>query len=118
MSVIDKQLKNIIEKNPVALATINGKKPNVIAVAYVKIKNRKIIITDNFMKETNKNIKKNPNVSLAVWTKSWKGYKLGGEAKYYSSGKYLDFVKSLKENKGCPAKGAIVVSINKIKKLG
>jgi len=115
---IKKEVKNIIEKNPVALATVDNDKPNVIAVAFVKVKEDKIIITDNYMSKTKENIQKNPSVCLAVWDKSWKGFKLIGDAKYCHSGRWLDFVRSLKENKGEPSKGVIVISPKKILRLG
>lgn len=110
-------IKEIIERNPLALATIKDGKPYVIAVAYVKVKDGKIIITNNYMKTTVENIKKDNNVSLAVWNKKWEGYQINGEAEYYDSGDYLDFVKSLKENKDESPKGAVVVKVNEIKKL-
>ena len=110
-------IKEIIEKNPLALATIKEGKPYVIAVAYVKVKDGKIIITNNYMKTTVENIKNNKDISLAVWNKKWEGDQLNGEAEHYDSGKYLEFVKSLEENKNESPKGAIVVKINEIKKL-
>lgn len=110
-------IKEIIENNPTAFATINENRPYVIAVAYVKVKDGKLIITDNYMKTTIENIKKNNNISLVVWNKKWEGYQVNGEAEYFNSGKYYDFVKSIKENKEEPCKGAIVIKINNIKKL-
>jgi len=111
------QIKNIIEKNPVALATVKTGKAYVIATAFAKIKDGKIVITDNYMKITTSNIKKNPNISLAVWNKKWEGYQINGKAEYFDKGKWQNFVKSLKENKGLPAKGAIVIKIKNIKRL-
>ncbi|HNV97612.1 MAG TPA: pyridoxamine 5'-phosphate oxidase family protein [bacterium] len=109
------KIKNLIEKNPLAFATILNNKPNVIGVACVKVLDKnKILITDNYMKTTIKNISKNNNVALIVWDKNLNGYKLIGRAKYYNSGKYLEFIKKMKENHGLPAKGAIIVKISKI----
>ncbi|MDD5639155.1 MAG: hypothetical protein PHO28_04620 [Candidatus Pacebacteria bacterium] len=34
-----------------------------------------------------------------------------GKAKYYKKGEWLNYVKKLKENKGLPAKGAIVIKV-------
>ena len=93
--------------------------PNLIAVAYAKVQYpNKIVITDNFMKRTPENIKRDSRICLAVWTKDWdEGYKFQGLAKYYSKGKYYELVKKLKENEGYPAKGALVVLVNDITKL-
>jgi uncharacterized protein len=117
--IVEEKAKNIIEENPVALATVNPKgNPHVIAVAYVKIKEDKVIITNNYMKSTIDNIKNNPHVSLAVWNKDWKGYRIDGIAEYYEKGKWFDFVKSMKENKGEPCKGALIINIDEINQLG
>ena len=108
----------MIEENPVAFATVNdGGNPYCIAVAFVKVKDDKIVITDNYMKITKENIIKNPNVSLVVWNKNLEGYQINGKAEYFKEGKWKDFVKSIPENKDEPCKGAILVTINKIKKL-
>ncbi|MBR9692119.1 pyridoxamine 5'-phosphate oxidase family protein [Candidatus Woesearchaeota archaeon] len=112
------EVKKIIEENPVSLATVNlDGKPNVNVVAFVKVKDEKLIITDNHMSQTKENILANPNVCLAVWDKDWNGYKLIGEAKYFDSGEWLDFVKALEENKEEPAKGAVVISVKEVRKL-
>ena len=106
------KIKNMIENNPVALATSSGKKPHVIGVAYVKVVGTdKLLVTDAYMKTTVSNIKKNKNVSLAVWDKRWKGYTLQGTAAYFTKGRWADHVKNMKENKGHPVKGAILISV-------
>ena len=107
------KLKKQIEKSVLAVATSKNNKPHQIAIACVKVLGNNLIITDNFMKETRKNIKSNNKVSLIFWKN--KGYELRGNAKYYSSGKWLNFVRNLKENKGFKPKGAVVVKIKEIK---
>jgi predicted pyridoxine 5'-phosphate oxidase superfamily flavin-nucleotide-binding protein len=111
-----KKIGGLIEKNILSLATSKNDKPHQIAVAAVKVLDNRIIITDNFMQETKRNLISNKNVSLIFWSGSG-GYELRGKAGYSSSGKWLDFVKKLKENKGFKPKGAIIVKIKKIKKL-
>ena len=73
------------------------------------------------MVETRKNIQQNPNVALSVWNKNWKekcvGYELNGTAEYFTSGKWYEMIKQIPENKEEPCKGAILITINKIKKL-
>ncbi len=117
--MIDENAKKMIDENPMAFSTVDKDgKPNVIGVAYVKIvPNNKLIITNNYMKMTIENIKTNPNVCLAVWDKDWNGYKIKGTAEYYETGEWLDFVKKMPENKGLPAKGAILIKIEEIRKL-
>jgi predicted pyridoxine 5'-phosphate oxidase superfamily flavin-nucleotide-binding protein len=83
------EIKNIIENNPVALATvIDNVKPNIIGVASVKvISENEILVTDNYMNQTKDDILKNSNVCLIVWDKDLKGYKIIGKAEYFSEGK-------------------------------
>jgi uncharacterized pyridoxamine 5'-phosphate oxidase family protein len=112
---ITSSIKKIIEQNPLAFATMVNKKPYVIGVASCKIvKGDKVLVTNNFMKTTIRNISKNNNVALVVWNKEGEGYQFLGKAKYYKEGKWLNYVKDLKENKGLPAKGAIVIKVEKI----
>ena len=120
---IDSELKKLIENNALALATINvDGSPHCIAVAFAKVASEdEIIITNNYIIKSVKNILKNPNVALTVWNKEWKdkciGYELNGNADYFTDGKWYDMIKELPENKEQPCKGAIVVKISKIKKL-
>ena len=119
--MISSRQKELLEKEAVAVATINSDgSPNVIAIGFAKVVNdTTIVITDNFMKTTVENVKREPRICLAVWTKDWEeGYKFTGIAVYETEGKWATFVKNMKENKSFPAKGAIVVSVEKIFKLG
>ena len=116
MELINQKITNLIENNPMAFATIQGKtkKPYVVGVACCKVVDRKIVITDNFMNTTIENIKKNNNVALVVWDNKLNGYQFLGKCKYYTKGKWLKFVKNLKENKNMPVKGVIIVDIRHI----
>ena len=110
------KIKKIVEENPVVISTVmkNGC-PNCIAVAFVKVVSAKeILITDNFMNQTVVDMAGNKNVCLLVWNKQGEGYKIIGLAKYYQIGKWKKFVEKMKENKGLPAKGAIVVKVSKV----
>ncbi|MBR9705426.1 pyridoxamine 5'-phosphate oxidase family protein [Candidatus Pacearchaeota archaeon] len=109
-----KDIKNKI----VALATIGSDgKPHNIAVELNSFENNKVVITNNEMKTTVENIKSNPYVSLVYW-KGDDGVRIDGKVEYFDSGKWLDFVKGLPENKGFAANGALVIEVNKITKLG
>ncbi len=120
--MISPGLKKFIESNAMGLATVgkNGK-PHNIAVAYVKVVENKLIISNAHIKESIKNIAQNENVSLVVWNKEWEkacvGYELIGKAKNYTSGKWFDFVCNMPDNEGYKISSAIVVKIVKIKKL-
>ncbi len=119
MTHITPKWKKIIQENPVAFATLDLKgNPNVIPVSSVKVIDRTtLLITDNYMHTTKQNLHEHPRVSLAVWDKDWHGCKLIGTAKYYSTGKWKQKVEGLPDNKGFPAKGAIVVRVKALVKL-
>lgn len=120
---INDGMKKIIEENAVALATVNSKsEPHNIAVGFVKVVSKnQLLISCNYINETLENIKKNPNISLAVWTRNWEtnciGYELNGKAEYLNEGKWVEEIKQIPENKDAPCKGAILITINKIKVL-
>ncbi|MBS3079577.1 pyridoxamine 5'-phosphate oxidase family protein [Candidatus Pacearchaeota archaeon] len=110
-------IKTKLENSTIALSTINNNKPHTIFVLYPKVIDDRIIITDNYMKTTIDNINKNNNICLAFF-EGEKGWRINGKAEYHTSGKWLDFVKSLKENNGLPAKGALIINVEEIKELG
>ncbi|KKQ50927.1 MAG: Pyridoxamine 5'-phosphate oxidase-related FMN-binding protein [Parcubacteria group bacterium GW2011_GWD2_38_11] len=116
MIKITPKIKKIIEKNPLTIATVDRSgKPNVSVVAFVKVvSENEVLITDNYMAQTKQNILQNKNVCLAVWDKKWNGVKIIGKTKYFSSGKWKEYVEKMKENKGLSAKGAIIVKISKL----
>jgi predicted pyridoxine 5'-phosphate oxidase superfamily flavin-nucleotide-binding protein len=74
------------------------------------------------MGSTIENIKRNPNISLAVWNEDWKencvGYSIEGKAEYFEEGKWYEKIKEIPENKDEPCKGAVLVTVKKIKKIG
>lgn len=123
MTEINQELKELIEENALALATIDEKgSPHCIAVGFVKVvSENQLLVTDNYMMGTRKNIQKNPNVALTVWNKDWKekciGYGLKGTAEYFTEGKWYKMIKKIPENKGEPCKGTILVTLTQIKKL-
>jgi uncharacterized pyridoxamine 5'-phosphate oxidase family protein len=113
------EIQETLEENPVAFATVTPEgKPYTIGVAFVKVKNEKVVITDNYMKTTIDNLKKNKNVSLVVWDEEWNGYQINGVAEYFLSGDWLEFIKNIPENKDEPCKGAIVIEVKSIKEMG
>lgn len=110
------EVKQLIEENWVAFATADEEgNPHCIAVADVKVvSENQILIGDNYMAQTKKNLETNQNVSLVV-SDGDDGFGLKGTAEYIRGGKWLDEVKKIHE--GCPTKAAILVTISKIVKL-
>lgn len=110
-------IKGKLENEYISLASVTSdNKPYAIAAEINKVEDDKIVITNNFMKTTIENIKNNPNVSL-VLIEGENGWKINGKAKYYDSGKWLNFVKSLETNKRYSPKGAIVINVEEVKEL-
>lgn len=117
MNISPKQRK-LIESSVLSFSTVGrGNQPHIIYVACVKvIGTNKILITDNFMKETVSNLRRNPKVSLAL-LKGNKGFEFKGVSKCYPKGSFLKLARSLPENKGFACKNAIVVTVSKIKEM-
>ncbi|MBU1199493.1 MAG: pyridoxamine 5'-phosphate oxidase family protein [Nanoarchaeota archaeon] len=121
MIEISSELKKLIEGNVLAFATVDETgNPHCIAVGDVKvISSNQILVGDNYMAETIRNINKNNNVALVVWNKEWEkegiGFELKGTVEIFKKGKWIEKVKEI--HKGFPAKCAILITVNKIKKL-
>lgn len=114
--MITPEVKEIIEHNPVVLATCTPEgKPNAIAVAGVQVVDEHtLLVTDVFMNQTLKDIKNNSTMTLLAWNKDMNGYKMLGKARYFDNGAWLDKVKLLPDNKDLKPKGALLISVVKI----
>jgi predicted pyridoxine 5'-phosphate oxidase superfamily flavin-nucleotide-binding protein len=122
MALIEPGIKKLIEANALAFCTVDqAGKPHAIAVAYCKVFDDRIIISNSHIEESIENIKSSPHVSLAVWNKEWEdacvGFELKGTAENQTEGQWLEFVKTMPENEGCDIKSAVVVTVSNIKKL-
>ncbi len=119
--MINQEAVRLIEKNPVAIATCVLDNPDVAVVADVKVVEKdKLLIGDNYLTKTVSNIAKNNKVVLVVWNRNWEdecfGYKMTGRASYSVNDIWHNQVKQIHE--GFPAKGAIVVTVESIKRIG
>ncbi len=107
--------KKLIESNLIFISTSSkSSKPHVIVCQDCKVFENKLLITDNYMKVTKDNLLENNVVSLCVGSLKEGFLYISGKVDYKTSGKYYDFVKGLKENKGFPCKGVLVVTCKKI----
>lgn len=116
MVSIDLETKKMIEENAAAFATVNEEgKPNVIGVAFIKVvAEDRLLITDNYMKQTKENLSKNNNVCLAVWDKEWNGIKLIGTATYHTDWEWKLYIEKMPENAEMPSKWAILVDVSEL----
>ena len=117
MQLTPKQLDLINKKKVVVLATADKRsKPRAILVEVNKAEADKLIITDNEMKITKKNILENNQVFVLAFAEDYSYcLKIEGEAEYHTKGKWFDFVSGLEENKKYHPKGAIVITVKSIK---
>ena len=114
---ITENQKKLIEEQVLALATSDlDNKPNVIAVACCKVVAKdKILVTDNFMNKTKKNLLVNNRVAMAVWSKDWEeGYQFKGGAQYLTSGRWKKMVDEDPDNKEMAHKAAVLVTVDEI----
>jgi len=91
--VLTEEMKDAIEKdNVVFLATATPKGvPNVVPIGFARpIENDTILIVDNFLKKTRKNLEDNPKASLVVRDASKAPYQFKGTVEIVESGKYFD----------------------------
>jgi predicted pyridoxine 5'-phosphate oxidase superfamily flavin-nucleotide-binding protein len=113
------KFKRYIEKKLIYLATSDNKgRPNLITVMYCKlIGKNQILVTDNFMNKTRKNLLQNNKISVVCGAgEEW--YQLKGTAKYLPKGKWKNIVKAMSENKGLAAKAAVLITIKEGYNLG
>ncbi|MDD4050030.1 MAG: pyridoxamine 5'-phosphate oxidase family protein [Candidatus ainarchaeum sp.] len=107
--------KKLIEKNLIFVSTSSKLAiPHVIVCQDCKVFENKLLITDNYMEITKNNILENDNISLCVGSLKNGFLYISGKVDYKTSGKYYNFVKDLKENKGFPCKGVLVITCKKI----
>ena len=112
------EMMDAIEKDLVFLATASGEGiPNVVPIGFARpIDSEKILIADNYMKKTRKNIEENPNVSIITKDAQKNPYQFKGTAKIFQSGKIFDEVFEWAQNvmTKLNPKAAIVVKITEI----
>lgn len=91
--VLTEEMKDAIEKDNVvffATATPDGV-PNVVPIGFARpIDDNTILIVDNFLKKTRKNIEDNPKAALVVRDASKAPYQFKGSVEIVESGKYFD----------------------------
>ena len=91
--VMTEEMMDAIEKDNVvflATATADGT-PNVVPIGFARpIDNKTIMIVDNYMNKTRKNLENNPKASLVVRDASKAPYQFKGTVEIVESGKYFD----------------------------
>ncbi len=112
------EMMDAIEKDLVFLATTSGEGiPNVVPIGFARpIDNSSILIADNYMKKTRKNIEENPNIALITKDAQKNPYQIKGTAKIFESGKIFEEVVEWAQNvmTKLNPKAAIVVKVTDV----
>ncbi len=112
------EIKDVVAKQkplPVATADKSGK-PNVIFVTQWKIlDDETILIVDNFMNKTRKNIEANPNIALVTYdSEIKKSYQIKGTVVIENRGDRYAIAKEISDAKKLPCKAALVFHVKEI----
>lgn len=117
MIQITENIKSLIEKSNISLATCNlNNIPNCNIVACVKvINNSQILFTDNYFNKTRINLEQNKNISLTVCASDGnEAYQLKGTAEIFTGGEYKKIVDNMECNQDLAHKAAILVTVTEI----
>jgi len=117
---IPKKVKKLFnDQEVISFGTADSNKtPNVVAIFWKKIVSDKtILLIDNYMNQTKKNVEQNSKVCLSFWDpKTGEGYKIKGDAYYHISGKVFNqgkqFIQEQKPDRN--PKGVVEVKVKDI----
>ncbi len=118
--LIPNKVKRLFKKQSlVAFATADKRgKPNVVPIFWKRIlENEKILLLDNFMKTSKKNLLENKNVCLGFWdVKTEEAYKIKGKAAYHTEGTVYEQGKKFMQSKRAEAipKGVVEIRVSAI----
>lgn len=103
MSALTQDMKDIAAKTGVFILATSSKdgKPNTVPIGIVKVKDDTIVLADNFMNKTRKNLEENPLAAVTYWSNdAHYGYQIKGKARIETSGEDYDaMANSMKERK-------------------
>jgi predicted pyridoxine 5'-phosphate oxidase superfamily flavin-nucleotide-binding protein len=106
-----------------ATASRDGK-PNGVPMGLARIiSDDEIMLVDNFLNKTRRNIEENPLVAVSFWNaKDHGGYQFKGKARVETSGKFFDMAVKLVQDGKPPfpikTKAAVIVKVDEIYRIG
>ncbi len=116
--LLNDEIKEAIEKNLVFLATSSVEGiPNVVPVGFARpLDDNKILIADNYLKKTRKNLDINPKLSLIISDAKNYPYQFKGTVEIFESGEYFEEVTEWAQNvmTELEPKSAIVFTVEDI----
>lgn len=84
-------MDSIEKDNLVFLSTCADDVPNVVPIGFARpLDSETILLVDNFMKKTRKNLEKNPNAALVVRDASKCPYQFKGIVQIFTSGDFFE----------------------------
>lgn len=100
MMVLTEEMMDAIEKNLVFVATVSKEGvPNVVPIGFARpLDEKSILIADNYMNKTIKNLEDNHKLSLIVQDAKSLPYQFKGTVKIFKSGEYFDQVVDWAQN--------------------
>ena len=112
------EIKDVVAKQkplPIATADKSGK-PNVVFVTMWKIlDDETLLIVDNFMNKTRKNLEENPNAAVVTYdSEIKKSYQLKGVVDLETQGDRYAIAEEMARAKNRPAKVAIIFHVEEI----
>lgn len=120
MPKLNSEIQEIFGKQdvfPVATAALDGT-PNVVPMSFVKVLDEDtLLIVDNFMNKTRKNLEENPVMAVSIWDmQSGKSYQIKGNTTFVGSGKIFEDAKAWVVAKMpiLQPKAAVVLKVEKI----
>jgi predicted pyridoxine 5'-phosphate oxidase superfamily flavin-nucleotide-binding protein len=112
MGVITQDMKDIAAKTMVYILATADKsgKPNGVPIGIVKVKDDEIVLADNFMQKTRKNLEENPVAAVSFWSRDdHYGYQLKGRTRIETSGEDFEAMTRSMEERKMPFKPKAVV---------
>jgi uncharacterized protein len=115
------------EKPPISIMATASKdgKPNGVPIGLAKIiSDDEIMLVDNFMNKTRRNIEENPVVAISFWSAKTHGggYQFKGKAKVETSGPVFDMAMQWLHTKTPPPphtpKAVVIVKVDEIYHVG
>lgn len=116
MAIIPKEVIESITPEKLYVVTTSSKDdiPNSVYFKCVKcIDNERILLANNKMDKSLKNLLENPNISLLFEDKEKRAYQIKGIAEYFTEGEHFEDVRTWVDER-LARKGAVVLNVKEI----
>ena len=124
MAALTDDMKDVFGKcRPYVLATSSRDGiPNAVPMGSVRlISDEEILIADNFMYKTRKNLEENPEAAVSFWSSEVHyGYQLKGKARVETSGELLEEQRRIMKERGLKftSKAVVIITVEEAYYIG